>query len=250
MPLNRDKIEKNLTKPVTVHLFSSVDSTNNEAKRRAQTDEGAVLYAADSQTAGRGRRGHSFYSPPTGLYMTLSMPISGSVADVQRLTCAAAVAVCEALSARGCPSPAIKWVNDIFTGGKKAAGILAELVTDACNRPLRVIIGVGVNLTTTDFPAEFAARAGGVGDLDPSLLCADIADRLIGFCEKPDDPTMMDRYRALSLVLGQAIAYTDRDGEHTATARDIAPDGSLIVEENGSLKTLSSGEISVKTRVQ
>ena len=245
MPLNREKIEKNMTNPVTVRTFASVGSTNGEAKRNAAEDAGITLYAADSQTAGRGRRGRSFYSPPTGLYMTLSLPVGERIADIQRLTCAAAVAVCDALSAFGIQNPAVKWVNDIYLGGKKAAGILAELVTDAVNRPLRVIVGVGVNLTTADFPAEFAARAASVGDLDPSLLCAAIADGLIGLYARLDDPAVMERYKALSFVIGRQIAYADRGGEHTATAVDIAPDGSLIVSENGHIRQLSSGEISI-----
>ena len=248
MPLNREKIEKTITNPVTLRVFSRIGSTNDEAKRRAEADAGIVLYAADSQTAGRGRRGHSFYSPPTGLYMTRSLPIGDPAVEIQRVTCAAAVAVCDALTALGVRDPSVKWVNDVYLGGKKVAGILAELVTDDQNRPLRVIIGVGVNLTTADFPAEFAERASGVGDLDPSLLCAAITDRLVGFCRRISDPAIMARYKALSCVIGKGIAYTDRDGAHTATAVDIAPDGSLIIDENCVIRQLSSGEISVKPR--
>lgn len=245
MPLNREKIEKNMTNPVTLRLFDTVGSTNDEAKRSAPSDAGLVLYAADRQTAGRGRRGHSFYSPPTGLYMTLSLPAAGKAADLQRLTCAAAVAVCDALTALGVLNPAVKWVNDVYLNGKKAAGILAELVTDDLNRPFRVIVGVGVNLTTAEFPAEFAEKATGAGDLDPSLLCAAIADRLIGWYDRLHDASLIERYKALNLVIGRQITYADRGGVHTAKAVDIAPDGSLLVVENGSIKQLSSGEISV-----
>jgi len=91
-----------------------IDSTNNEAKRRSLTD-GAHLYATGHQTAGRGRRGHDFYSPrDTGLYMTLSLPITEVEADIQRLTCIAAVAVCEAITALSDKKPLIKWINDIY----------------------------------------------------------------------------------------------------------------------------------------
>lgn len=246
MALNPEKIRKNLQNPMQIRVFSSVDSTNDEAKRRADSDVGAVLYAAGYQTAGRGRRGHSFWSPPTGLYMTLSLPAAGSAADLQRMTCAAAVAVCGALSALGGLRPSVKWVNDILLDGKKIAGILAELVTDGDNRPIRVVVGVGVNLTTTSFPAEFAARAGSAGDLDPDRLCAAIADNLIEAYRNLRDPVIMDAYRALNLCLGRQITYTDRDGAHTATAVDVAPDGSLIIEENGNKKNLHSGEISIQ----
>ena len=247
MPLNHAKIRKKLKNPVTIRLFPTVGSTNDEAKKNALTDAGAVLYAADSQSAGRGRKGRSFFSPPSGLYMTLSLPVGEAIADIQRLTCAAAVAVCDAVSALTALSPSVKWVNDVYVGGKKVAGILAELVLDDRNRPLRVIVGVGVNLTTADFPAEFAERAGGIGDVDPSELCAAITDRLVGFRDRLSDPAVMERYKALSFVLGRQIAYTDRSGTHTVSAVDIAPDGSLIVEENGKKISLRSGEISVRS---
>ena len=246
MPLNREKIEKNLKNNVKIRLFSTVGSTNDEAKRSAESDSGVVLYAAESQTAGRGRRGRSFWSPATGLYMTLSLPV-GDTADVQRLTCAAAVAVCGAITSLSELQPAVKWVNDIYVDGRKVAGILAELILDKANRPLRVIIGVGVNLTTRDFPAAFAARAGSVGDLDASMLCAAIADNLIDSFGSADDSSIMNAYRRLNFCPGKRITYTDRDGTHTAAAVDIAPDGSLVILENGCRKLLHSGEISITT---
>lgn len=247
MPLDPEKIKKNMINDAVLRVFEVIGSTNDEAKRRAAEDaEDCVIYAARSQTAGRGRRGRSFFSPPTGLYMTLSLPAVGEPADIQRITCAAAVAVCEALSRLAPLSPSVKWVNDIYIGGRKAAGILAELVPDDKNRPLRVLIGIGVNLTTEDFPAELIDKAGSAGDIDPELLCAAVADGLIGMYRDPDNSKMMAKYKALNFCLGREVTYTDDDGSHTARAADIAPDGSLIVEENGIKKSLRSGEISVR----
>jgi len=247
MPLNRKKIETSLHHPAGVRVYSVIDSTNNEAKRRAAEDRGRyTIYAADSQTAGRGRRGHSFYSPDSGLYMTLSLPVGKSAGSIPLLTCAAAVAVCEAIAALSDLSPAVKWVNDVYVGGRKAAGILAELVTDSMNAPIAVIIGVGVNLTTAVFPDEIADLAGSVGDIDPNLLCAAIADRLIAWYESGDYYSIIEKYRSLSFCLGREIRYTDADGEHTAEAVGIDDDGSLIVIENGKKRSLRSGEISIK----
>ena len=247
MPLNHEKIEKSLRHPVAVRVFSCVDSTNNEAKRRAAQDSGRyALYAADSQTAGRGRRGHRFYSPDGGLYMTLSLPVGKASGSVQLLTCAAAVAVCEAIAALSGLSPAVKWVNDVYVNGRKVAGILAEMVTDSLNVPIAVIIGVGVNLTTEIFPDEIADRAGSVGNIDPNLLCANITDRLIKLVESDRYNSVVEKYRSLNFCLGREIGYTDADGEHTATAVDIADDGSLIISENGKKRSLRSGEISIK----
>ena len=185
MKLNAEKISQIV--PIPIHLYDSVDSTNNEAKRRADADRGCHLYAAGRQTAGRGRRGHSFYSPDTGLYMTLSLPVGDDLQSVQKITCAAAVAVCDAIESLSDNEPRIKWVNDIYVNGKKAAGILTELLTDSKNQPLAVIVGIGLNLNTESFPAEFADRAGNLGDIDINALCGTIAARLISYYEDPNN---------------------------------------------------------------
>lgn len=251
MPLNADRIKEFLKSGLTVYTFGRTDSTNNEAKRGLGRDRGrAVLYAADSQTAGRGRLGRDFYSPAGGLYMTLSLPLSGTERRLGRVTCAAAVAVCEAISALTGLSPAVKWVNDIYVDGRKVAGILAELVLDSLNRPAAIIIGVGVNLTTEAFPAEIADRAGRIGDCDPDRLCAAIADNIVSEYERLSDDSFLEKYIALNFCLGRRITYTDLAGEHTATAVTIAPDGALIVDEGGERRALSSGEVSIVPEAQ
>lgn len=257
MPIKRNKIEKYLKKPLTVRVFDEIDSTNNEAKRRAAEDcSSCILYAADCQTSGRGRRGHDFYSPKgSGVYFTLALPVCGDPADVQMLTCAAGVAVCEAIKALSGKKPQIKWVNDVYLDGKKVAGILAELVLDQTNRPISVIVGVGINLTTQTFPAEFASKAGSIGDIDPSRLCAEVVNRLIEMYVQPENyseselkqhyNSIIEKYAALNFCIGRQVRFSDSEGEHLAEAVEIAPDGCLIVEEHGRKKSLRSGEISI-----
>lgn len=244
--LDQKKIAKYLHTPVTIHLYESVDSTNNEAKRRADRDDGFHLYATTHQTAGRGRRGHSFFSPKdTGLYMTLALPLRAGSENVQKVTCAAAVAVCEAVTALSDKTPQIKWVNDILVDGKKAAGILTELLCYDDNLPGAVIIGIGLNLCTEHFPDEFAANAGNLGKIEINALCGMIADRLISAYQSLDDNSIIEKYKQLNLCLGKNVRYTKNGVTHTASAVDIADDGGLVVEENGIRTTLNSGEISV-----
>ena len=210
------------------------------------SDAGIHLYAAGHQTAGRGRRGRSFYSPAdTGLYMTLALPYTGGAADAQIVTCAAAAAVCGAIAALSDQRPQIKWVNDIMIGGRKAAGILTELVTDSSNQPRAVIVGIGLNLCTEAFPEEFAEKAGNIGDIDSSALCGTIAEKLIRLYESQDNNSVLEKYKELSLCIGRTVTYRKDGCMHTAEALDIAPDGGLVVRENGALITLNSGEISI-----
>ena len=244
MKLNSKTIREYCSDPVMIRVYDSIDSTNNEAKRRS--DSGICLYATTHQTAGRGRRGHSFYSPKdTGLYMTLSLPLSTPTASVQKITCAAAVAVCEAVSTLSDIHPAIKWVNDIYVDGKKAAGILTELVCDDSNQPRAVIVGIGMNLCTEQFPEEFAANAGNFGDIEVNALCGTITARLIKYFHCLNDNSVIEKYKALNFCLGRAVRYTQNDMPHTAKAVDIDADGGLVVEENGVITTLNSGEISI-----
>lgn len=258
-----------------MRVFSEIDSTNNEAKRQLSatshspalyvTDHRTTgksrgkdassltptLYVTDHQTAGRGRHGHEFYSPKgSGLYFTLALPADEDPAAIQLLTCAAAVAVCEVVEALSDKITQIKWVNDIFFNEKKVAGILTELIFDKNNQILSVIVGIGINLKTAHFPAEFAKNAGNIGKVEPNRLCAEISDRLIESYKQLKNENfrkkMIKNYRKRNFVIGKEVEFTDTDGIHTATATDIAADGSLVVEENGIQKMLHSGEISIK----
>ena len=247
MAISSDKIVKFLNKKLAVSVYDELDSTNNEAKRSIkQHTDAPALYVTDRQTAGRGRRGHSFYSPKgTGLYFTLSLPFSGQPQSVQKITCVAAVAVCEAIEALSDQKPMVKWVNDIYISGKKVCGILTELVSDLQNRPCAVIIGVGINLTTERFPDELRMAAGCVGDIDPNRLCAMICNRLMQYYADIDNNSILEKYKQLNVCIGKMIRYTEQDSMHHATAVDIDADGGLIVEENGTRRTLRSGEISI-----
>ena len=244
--LCQETIMKYLHKKITVHLYDSIGSTNDEAKRRADADGGVCLYAAEHQSAGRGRRGRSFYSPKgTGLYMTLALPYADVSEAVCGITCAAAVAVCETVESLSNHHPQIKWVNDIFVGGKKVAGILTELITDDHNQPRAVIVGIGLNLNTAEFPAELAATAGNLGAIEKNALCGMIADRLITMTEQYDNNSVMEKYKGRNLCIGRRITYMQDGVEHLATAVDIDAGGGLVVEENGLRTTLNAGEISV-----
>lgn len=246
--LNPKKIKKYLQNPAEVIVFDEIDSTNNEAKRRLTSAPSApLLYCANSQTAGRGRKGHSFYSPSdTGLYLSLVLPIAGQMSDIQTITCAAAVATAGAIESL-CPVTArIKWVNDIYVNGAKVCGILTELLVDKDNRPAAVCVGIGVNLTTEVFPEDIRDIAGSIGTADRNRLCAEITDRLIFQYAHLSQRLFLTDYTDRSMVHGREVLYTDKDGEHRATATGIDRDGGLIVNENGTLSTLRSGEISVK----
>ncbi len=234
-----------------IKVFKSIDSTNTEAKRAVGNGlEANAIFAAEEQTAGRGRRGKSFYSPNrSGLYFSCVLHPNVSLSDSALLTSAAAVAVCEAIECATKKHPQIKWVNDIFIDKRKVCGILTEAVSDFESGEVQaVIIGVGINLTTEQFPEELKSIAASVGShIDRCRLTADIYLRLNSLCDKLPDKSFMEEYRKRSLVLGNKINFSRNGTEYTATALKIHDDGGLeALTENGETLILNSGEISIK----
>lgn len=245
MSLNQRILSEMIRKKINIFCYESIDSTNDEAKRKAESlSYEPSVFVSEEQTAGRGRRGHSFYSPETGLYMTVLLPVK-EMCGIQKITCAAATATLEAIEKLTENKAQIKWVNDIYVAGRKVAGILCELISDRENRPRAVIVGIGINLTTADFPAEFAPRAGSIGKLDKNLLCAAVTENLIAEYEQLSENHFLKKYTERSMALGKTVSYEKNGVIHTAKAVKITPDGGLAVIEKGEEVVLSSGEISI-----
>lgn len=224
---------------INILAFDSVDSTSTYAKNNAATLPLPSLIIANSQTAGRGRRGNSFYSPEnTGLYMTV---VFEAPVDCTLLTPKAAVAVCQALEEYGI-YPQIKWVNDLFLNSKKVCGILSECFISE-GRTL-VAVGVGINLKTEYFPDELP-MAGSINlECNKSKLAEEIACRILS---EFHSEAVISEYRKRLFVLGKEISFVRNGNTYTGCAVDINENCNLKVKlTDGSLETLSSGEISIK----
>lgn len=252
-PAIRANLPEEETDEPEIYTFKTIDSTNNEAKRmNANGAKRGLIIAAEEQTAGRGRRGRSFYSPAKGgAYFSFLFHTEKPLADATAVTTAAAVAVAEVLEECAADPPEIKWVNDIFVGGKKVCGILSEAVSDFESGAVQaVIVGIGVNVSTSEFPEEIKNVAGNIKARRPvnrSALIARIYSRLKSLFDALPDRGYMQKYRAASCVTGREITF-DRNGEtHTALALDILDDGGLLCRlADGSETVLRSGEVSVK----
>ncbi len=239
------------TDSLLVRYFALTDSTNKEARLYVERGEYAVhlpvLFIADAQTSGRGRMGRSFYSPAdTGLYMTLLLqaPEDGTFSLLTSLT---AVAASDAIDELFGIEVKIKWVNDLYLGGRKVAGILAESFTADTRR--FVAVGIGINLSTERFPEDIADKAGalciGDGVKLKNELAVLICKNLLAFLGG-ETAQGMQKYRERSCVIGRMIRFT-RGGESLrGEAVDIQNDGSLAVKlTSGEHILLSTGEISV-----
>lgn len=241
----------------SLHVYESIDSTNQAAKKMAVDGaaEGTVI-VANTQTAGRGRMGRSFYSPAhSGIYMSMILRPQTDISDTVLLTTAAGVAVCRAIEST-CKKPCfIKWLNDIYLDEKKICGILTEAMTN-CETGLvdSVIVGIGVNFKTPAhaFPTELQSRAVSIfSDEIPSVtrshLIAEIVNEFMDLYADFTQKEFLKEYRSRSFVLGKQISYFAQNQWHDALALDIADNGGLIVrDKEGKIHTLHSGEITLR----
>lgn len=243
---------------VSVTVLSETPSTNQTLKQLALAEalpQGSLVIA-DSQTAGRGRRDHSFYSPPkTGLYLSILLRPQQTLESSLTLTAAAAVAVCRAVRRLYQLELEIKWVNDLFCHHKKIGGILTEAVTDFETGHMDfVVIGVGLNLFPPQggFPDEIACLAGSLQQqLDVPLpggrceLAGAIVNELLRCL---DDPSVMAEYARLNLLPGKPICILQNGATREATALAITPEGQLLVRNaDGSEEALLYGEVSIRS---
>lgn len=230
-------------------------STNTDAKRLAAegAPEGTVI-AAERQTAGRGRLGKSFYSPEkSGVYLSVIMRPEVSYSEAEYLTVIAALAVCDAIESVFGAKTGIKWVNDIFIGGKKCAGILTEAANDLESGRLEyAVIGIGVNLAVPKdgFPEEIRDIACGVCGSEihggRSLFTAELLKRFADYYAAFDIKSNVEKYREKSVIIGCPITVIKPDGGREATAEGIDDRCRLIVRyPDGEREALSSGEVRI-----
>jgi BirA family transcriptional regulator, biotin operon repressor / biotin---[acetyl-CoA-carboxylase] ligase len=152
---------------ITLLNYDSIDSTNTEALRQARlgAEEGLCILSRE-QTEGRGRYGRTWVSErDAGLYFSIVLRPKIQAHDLPLITLMAGVAVHYTLKSFGI-EPDIKWVNDVLVNEKKIAGILAE--TTETDRGLAVIVGIGINLTSTNFSPDLAMTATCLEDVLPT----------------------------------------------------------------------------------
>ncbi|MFH1513203.1 MAG: biotin--[acetyl-CoA-carboxylase] ligase [Bacillota bacterium] len=244
--LSPSAIARLLKEPLPLSVLDTVDSALSEAKRRlADGDDTRLLIVADSQTAGRGRRGRQFYSPKgAGLYLTLAMPLPLSVEAAPGITAYAAVCVCKAVETLTGKQGQIKWVNDVFLDGKKICGILTEASTSLESGMIETVyIGIGVNVHPCEVPEDLQEIIGFLNPQTPirNKLAAEITNGLLAFEENRQ--RFLDDYRARSLTIGRRVQCIVGNETFTATAVGIDPLGGLIVRlDGGEERTLHSGE--------
>lgn len=237
----------------TLHHYDELDSTNVKAFELAHEGgfHGEVI-VAEHQTAGKGRRGRSWVSPP-GKSLAMSVIVRPEIppSRAPELTLVTAVALAETLKDSGVDAR-IKWPNDVQIGGKKVAGILTELSADT-ERVHFVILGIGVNLNVpaNEFPSEISEIATSIlaskkQPVHRALFVAALLGKLESWLDVWTEEgfgPIREAWKKLSSTLGQEVVVRADGKELRGVAEDIDESGALLLRAGDKLERILSGDV-------
>lgn len=248
--LSKEKIEKllsgrHISLPVVV--LKETDSTNNVAKEMILKNgikEGVIV--ADCQTNGRGRVGHTFFSPKgAGIYLSYIFTPK-SLKGAEKATTKACVCVLNTIKSLYGILPKIKWVNDLYLDGKKICGILTEAVTTGINQG-SIVVGIGINYMASNVPKELTDIVGSLPNNESVSRNDVISELIVNLSKELQDLSSTDYikvYRKNSFLIGENITFIKGEATLKAKVLDISEDAGLIVQyESGEKEILRNGEV-------
>ena len=262
MSLNKRIISSligDLSADLPIIVYKTIGSTNTEAK--AAANEGKfkkAVFLASEQTAGRGRLGRSFVSNSgKGLYLTILLGEEMPADFATSLTTYMATVAARAIEALADVRVDIKWVNDLYVGGKKLSGILTEGKASGKGSYLSyAAVGIGINLLEQKFPddvkeiATTLERECGT-KIDVNELAALIIKQFFDNLSLVGTKQIAEEYKNRSFLIGKCVTVVKPTVEYEATVEDITDRCELVLTlKDGSSEILSTGEISNRIRVK
>ena len=244
-----------LSKDLPIIVYKIIDSTNTQAKLSADSGQYKdAVFVASAQTAGRGRLGRSFISEGgKGLY--LSILLGGPFAPdfAVSLTTYMAVIAARCIEKLSGTNPQIKWVNDIYLGGKKLAGILTEGKADESGESLGyAVVGIGINLLKQEFDSEVKSIATTLEDecgkkVDVNTLAAMIVKEFFENIPLAGTTEIAKEYKSRSFLIGERVNVIKPTETYEALVTDITNKCELVLKlDDGKTEILSTGEVSVR----
>jgi BirA family biotin operon repressor/biotin-[acetyl-CoA-carboxylase] ligase len=235
-----------------IESYDELDSTNAEARRRAEAgDAGPVWITAQAQTAGRGRRGRAWATGEGNLAASLLMATAAPPAQAAQVSFVAALAVADLAEAcLGAGAAQLKWPNDVLVYGRKAAGILVESGPRP-DRRLWLAVGVGVNLarhpTEVERPATSFADHMGAGAPEPRAALEILAGRFEAWrqiWEGQGFAPIAAAWTARAFGLGARCEARLPDRTLAGVAEGLDPDGALRLRmDGGGVERITAGDV-------
>ncbi|MCI5160532.1 MAG: biotin--[acetyl-CoA-carboxylase] ligase [Candidatus Electrothrix sp. AX5] len=224
------------------HYFPTIDSTNTLAVNMAEqgAEHGTVVHAG-KQTGGRGRGGRQFESPAGGLYFSLILRPELDVSVLPLITLAAGTSLCASIREIVAVPVMMKWPNDLYLYEKKLAGILTESGTIRRGRASFVVIGVGLNVTTTpeQFSPELRRKSISLVSCSVDSARPQEVDALLPLFVKAlhkasqrlaeDKEQLLAQWRTFDYLRGRQLHYVRHEKEIPATGIGLAEDGQYII---------------------
>ncbi|MBB3225923.1 BirA family biotin operon repressor/biotin-[acetyl-CoA-carboxylase] ligase [Luteibacter sp. Sphag1AF] len=234
-----------------------IDSTSSELQRRQHTLDDNSIVIGEMQSAGRGRRGRPWLSPPgMNLYLSMLKRFDNGFAAMSGLSLAVGVILMRTLDDLGVRTAGLKWPNDVLAGNAKLAGILVELSGEYLG-PCSAIIGIGVNIRLPDSLHELAeqpitdlaALRGGEPpgrNLVAATLIRHLVDGLRAF-ERHGFAGFVDDYAQYDLLKGEPLRIFGAQNEFTGTGDGVDARGALrVIRDDGQAVAIDSADVSVR----
>jgi len=256
--ITENDIRKSLRTKVfgkAIYSFDTINSTNIFAKSLKEADcPDGTLIVADEQTAGKGRQGRR-WSSQKGMNLLFSVVTRPRLVQekMRVLPFGAALAVAGAIEQRTQIKAECKWPNDVLIEGKKVAGMLIETTTQNDDL-MTVILGIGININQTEFPDDIKQKATSLKlashqNVDRvGLLCAVLEELEHRFEQLRhfSPQIILDEWKRRTPMLGGEITLVEHQSSIRVRARDVAPNGALIIEElNGGRREVFAGDVSI-----
>lgn len=232
-------------------------SSTMDVAREQPADPLPLVVVATEQTSGRGRFDRTWVSPPEGgLYLTVRIPWSRPIQQAPLVSIGAALALGRISENHGCPGVVLKWPNDLLIGGRKAAGILAEMHSGSGASSL--LVGIGINVS---IPADTLSKVGqpavSLSDacgsrLDPDRILSEFLDawsEIDAVLERDGFAPLAAEFRKRSDLSGRRFALSSGNARRVVAVRGIRDDGGLEVQDlaTGAIESVFGGELLPET---
>lgn len=245
----------------TIQRFQQLDSTNTAAARMAEDGApGGTVVVAEEQSAGRGRHGRQWSSPPgTGLYLSVVLR-PPQQQELWQFGFAVSLAVADAIGRVTGTDPRTKWPNDVLINGRKVCGILIEAKLDHSHTPTpphshTVVVGIGINVNTPGFPPDIASKATSLaietgrtidlGEVESALLDSLDARYEQLLCE--GFQAILGSWRDIDCTVGREVSVEAPDGTVHGVAQGVNSGGDLIVRQaDGSIAHVTAGDVMLR----
>jgi len=241
-----------------LHWFAEIDSTNREALALAAAGAAhGTAVIAEAQSAGRGRLGRSFFSPPrTNLYVSFVLRPAGSAPTLGTLPLAAGVALAETVAAELGDSSRVelKWPNDVLADGKKVSGILLERAGTHADSAVILGIGVNLNVDPATFPEDFRVRASSLRAqagrlIDRARFAAALFERLEDALDAHAGggfAALRPRFDAFFRMTGRRVKVGDAaERVREGVVLGVGADGSLRLGTHDGEERFLAGDVTV-----